>query len=201
MTPVPADFFGDGAEAIKQYVDILLDRGLSWGLLGPREGQRIWERHILNSVAAAPLMPLGSRAVDVGSGAGLPGIPLAILRPDLNVTLLESLERRTRFLEMAVAELSLGDRVRVVRGRAEEHGDRYDVVTSRAVAPAGKLLSWSVPLLAPNGRVIALKGSSVREELGAAASIMRKLRLGAEVHDLEIPFVGGPGWALEAWVL
>lgn len=200
MKPEPAEYFGSGTEAIKQYVDILLNRGLSWGLLGPREGDRIWERHVLNSVAVASLIPQGANVVDVGSGAGLPGIPLAILRPDLRVTLLESLERRTRFLDLAVSELELGDRVQVVRGRAEEHRERYGAVVSRAVAPLDRLLGWCVPLLGRDGRVLALKGSSVSVEVAEAEATLRSLRLTTRVHELVTPVIGGQSWVLEAWV-
>ena len=125
-----ACLFGDGVEAISQYVDILSSRGIDWGLLGPREGERLWDRHVLNSIACAGLVPAGASVVDVGSGAGLPGLPLAVFRPDLKVTLLESLLRRVNFLDLAVAELGLGERVSVVRSRAEDHDGRYDVVVS-----------------------------------------------------------------------
>lgn len=161
----PAELFGDGAETISQYVDILASRGIDWGLVGPREGERLWQRHVLNSIAAESLVPSGASVVDVGSGAGLPGIPLAIRRPDVRMTLLESLLRRASFLEMAVSELGLADRVRVVRGRAEEHRETYDVVTCRAVAPLPRLISWCLPLLSPSGRLVALKGSTAGDEL------------------------------------
>lgn len=130
-----ASVFASGDKAIRQYVDILASRGIDWGLIGPRERDRLWERHVLNSVALAPRISSGAAVVDVGSGAGLPGLPLAILRPDLKMTLLEPLLRRVNFLNLAVAELDLSGRVEVVRGRAEEHRARYDVVTCRAVAP------------------------------------------------------------------
>ncbi len=120
-----AGVFGPEREVINRYVDILANRGIEWGLIGPREGDRLWERHILNSVAGAALFPSGASVLDVGSGAGLPGIPLAILRPDLRLTLLDSLLRRTSFLELAVSELGLGGRVQVVRGRAEDHSETW----------------------------------------------------------------------------
>jgi 16S rRNA (guanine527-N7)-methyltransferase len=167
--------------AISRYVDILLDRGISWGLLGPREADRVWQRHVLNSAALRGLVPDGATVVDIGSGAGLPGIPLAILRPDLMVTLLEPLLRRSDFLSMAVEELDLGDRVRVVRARAEEHQSRYDIVTSRAVAPLGKLLRWSTPLMHQDGQILALKGSSAADEVAASAADLRSRRLVADV--------------------
>lgn len=203
MQPSPPDgaedLFGDGFETMKRYVDILLDRGISWGLLGPREGDRIWERHILNSVALAPLVPEGSRMVDVGSGAGLPGLPLAILRPDLAVTLLESLARRSEFLQSAVDELGLADRVRVVRARAEEHRSQYEAVASRAVAPLTRLVPWCAPLLAAEGRLVALKGESAAEELASVELVLRKASLAGAVRELDVPLVGGETWAVEVW--
>ncbi len=192
-----ADLFGSDAEAISQYVDILASRGIDWGLIGPREGDRLWERHVLNSVACADLFPTGVSVVDVGSGAGLPGIPLAILRPDLRVVLLESLLRRVTFLELAAAELGLADRVQVVRARAEEHRSTYDVVTCRAVAPLPRLVDWCAHLLAPDGRLIALKGSSAEAELAAARPRLRKARLVGEVHELPVPGTAETTWAIE----
>lgn len=184
------EVFGS-AEAIGQYVDILISRGIEWGLLGPREAERVWERHILNSVAFADLIGEGVTVVDVGSGAGLPGIPLALLRPDLQVTLLEPLLRRTTFLEQTVADLELTDRVSVARGRAEDHADRsdplsgrvsgYDVVTARAVAPLARLVQWCLPLTAPGGELLALKGSSAGSEIEQARPVLDRQRLQADV--------------------
>ena len=192
-----ADYFGENSETIKQYVDILLDRGMSWGLVGPREGDRLWERHILNSVAAAAMIPAGASIVDVGSGAGLPGLPLAILRPDLQVTLVESLLRRSDFLELAVAELGLAERVTVVRARAEEHQGRYQVVTSRAVAPLPRLIGWTRPLLARGGSMLALKGQSAAEELRDAKETLAKAGLVGRVHEVTVPVVEEPTWVIE----
>jgi len=197
MDPRVADLFGDASDVIERYVDILLDRGIAWGLIGPREGDRLWERHILNSVAVSALVPMGSTVVDVGSGAGLPGLPLAILRPDLTVTLLDSLARRSEFLHLAVDELDLGDRVSVVRARAEEHRARYDVVASRAVAPLSRLAGWCAPLMDGRGRVVALKGESAARELGDAAPVVRRLGLVGEVRELEVPVTGETTWAIE----
>lgn len=168
-------------ETIKQYVDILASKGIEWGLLGPREKDRLWDRHILNSAALADLIPRGVRLVDVGSGAGLPGIPLAILRPDLEVTLLEPLLRRHTFLMETVAELGLQDRVLVERGRAEDSDEVYDVVICRAVANLRKLLGWCTPLFYPDGRLIALKGESVQEEIDDAEKLLAASRLTADV--------------------
>ena len=164
--------FGDETDRAEQYVRLLATEGTLRGLIGPREVPRLWDRHLLNSVALAPLIPAGARVVDVGSGAGLPGIPLALARPDLTVTLLEPLARRVTFLDEAVHALRLAN-VTVVRGRAEEGPvvrslGGADVVTARAVAPLEKLAGWCLPLLRPGGQLLALKGSSAAEELAAA---------------------------------
>lgn len=196
-----AEFFGAGAEAIRQYVDILASRGIDWGLVGPREGDRLWERHILNSIAGVSLIPKGATVVDVGSGAGLPGVPLAILRPDLTVTLLESLLRRANFLEQAVDELGLEDRVRVVRARAEEHRGRYAVVTSRAVAPLPRLVGWCAPLMARAGKILALKGSTAAVELSEGSVELRKARLRGVVHELPVPGLDEVTWVIELTAL
>jgi 16S rRNA (guanine527-N7)-methyltransferase len=153
-------------------------------LIGPRETGRVWDRHILNSVAVAELIPLRATVIDVGSGAGLPGIPLAILRDDLRVTLLEPLLRRSTFLEEAVGTLDLADRVTVVRGRAEDHRQTYDVVVARALAPLDRLLGWCAPLRRPSGVIIALKGQAAASEVEQAGSVLRDLRLRAEVRSL-----------------
>jgi 16S rRNA (guanine527-N7)-methyltransferase len=168
-------------EPISQYVDILRNRGISWGLIGPREADRIWDRHVLNSIAMADLVPEGSTLVDVGSGAGLPGIPLAIGRPDLQVTLLEPLLRRYNFLAETVDELGIGDRVKVTRARAEDHDGQYEVVTARAVAPLPRLLNWCLPLLQARGELLALKGSSAAQEIEQSAAVLAKSRRTAEV--------------------
>ncbi len=166
---------------IESYVSVLATRGVEWGLMGPREVPRLWERHVLNSAAIAGLVPDGCTVVDVGSGAGLPGIPLAVLRPDLDIVLLEPLLRRAEFLNQTVDELGLGDRVRVVRGRAEEHKHSYDVVTCRAVAPLGRLLGWTTKLFIPHGQLLAMKGSSAANEVTAAAGELQKAHMDAQV--------------------
>lgn len=170
----------------EQYAALLATDGVVRGLIGPREAPRLWERHLLNCAVLADLVPQGASVCDIGSGAGLPGLVLAIARPDLRITLVEPLLRRTTFLDEAAAALGL-DQVEVVRGRADVlHGTRrFDVVTSRAVAPLDRLLGWSMPLVAPTGALVAMKGSSVAEEITAAADTLRALGCGPpEVHIL-----------------
>ncbi|MDN5725260.1 MAG: 16S rRNA (guanine(527)-N(7))-methyltransferase RsmG [Propionibacteriales bacterium] len=184
MLPAPGvvrDLFGDRTAVIEQYAEILAGRGIEWGLLGPREADRIWDRHILNSAALASLVSENATVVDVGSGAGLPGIPLAIARPDLRVTCIEPLLRRANFLELAIEELDLSDRVTVVRDRAEDHRSSYDVVTSRALAPLDKLVRWSWPLVTAGGAVLAIKGASAGEEVIRHERSLTRQKLMAEV--------------------
>ncbi|TBT95550.1 16S rRNA (guanine(527)-N(7))-methyltransferase RsmG [Propioniciclava tarda] len=187
--------FGAAVGLAEQYVSILAGRGVEWGLIGPRETERLWPRHVLNSLAVSGFVPDGSAVVDVGSGAGLPGIPLALARPDLKITLLEPLERRAKFLQLAVDELGLNDRVRVVRGRAEEHKGRYDVVTCRAVAPLDRLLGWTAHLFQPGGRLVALKGQSAAAEVDALDRVLARRKLSGRVasvtphRDVEETFV------------
>jgi 16S rRNA (guanine527-N7)-methyltransferase len=163
-----AEIFGPRLEIAQRYADALGTSGVERGLLGPREVDRIWDRHLMNSAAVAELLGHGERVVDIGSGAGLPGIPLAIARPDLEVALLEPLLRRSEFLKEVVAELGLS--VEVVRGRAEaswvrERFGERDVAVSRAVAALDKLTKWSMPLLRPGGRMIAIKGERAPAEV------------------------------------
>jgi 16S rRNA (guanine527-N7)-methyltransferase len=176
-----AEVFGPHLALAGRYVDILASRGIEWGLIGPREGDRLWDRHVLNSVALSDLVPQGSSVADIGSGAGLPGIPLAILRPDLQVDLVEPLLRRATFLTQAVDELGITDRVRVVRVRAEDHHQRYDVVVARALAPLGRLVAWCDPLRSPAGIILALKGRSAAEELTDAQKLLASRGLRGEL--------------------
>lgn len=176
-------------EALRRYVDILSQRGLSWGLMGPREGERLWSRHIANSLALDSVIPTGVSLADVGSGAGLPGIPLALVRTDLRVTLIEPLLRRTTFLELAVEELGLTDRVSVLRSRAEDVDEQFDMVTCRAVAPLARLLAWTMPLFTPDGTLVALKGDSAQQEIEDAGRVLKAARLSADVLELR----AGPG--------
>ncbi|MCL1838670.1 MAG: 16S rRNA (guanine(527)-N(7))-methyltransferase RsmG [Propionibacteriaceae bacterium] len=182
---------------LAEYVELLHTTGKAWGLVGPNEDRpRLWERHVLNSLALEPLLPQAEIIVDVGSGAGLPGIPLAIVRADLQVTLLEPKQRSVDFLEQTAAQFKLSN-VNVVRARAEEHSSRYSVVASRAVAPLSKLLHMCFPLLAPGGRLLAMKGKSVYEEVEAAASTLAKLNATAQVHELAIPYLDASTWCVE----
>lgn len=173
--------YRDNYKTIRQYVDILVSRGVDWGLIGPREIGRLWERHILNSIALESLIPEGCRVADVGSGAGLPGIPLAILRPDLEMTLIEPMLRRSNFLTEALDELGLDDRVTVVRGRAEDADLRVDVVVSRAVAKLATLINWTADLIVESGSLLALKGQSADDEVVKTKKELSKRRLSAEV--------------------
>lgn len=176
----------------QRYADLLASEGVLRGLIGPREGPRLWGRHLLNCALLGKAIPVQAGVVDLGSGAGLPGLALAIARPDLRVTLVEPLLRRAVFLEETVGELEL-DAVEVVRARAEAlHGERtFDVVTSRALAPLDRLLGWSMPLVGPDGVLVAMKGSSAQDEIRAAAPTLRRLRcavpevlvLGADLID------------------
>ncbi|MCV7404699.1 16S rRNA (guanine(527)-N(7))-methyltransferase RsmG [Mycobacterium marseillense] len=170
-----AAVFGERLEIAQRYARLLAGAGVERGLLGPREVGRIWERHILNSAAVAELLGADDRIIDIGSGAGLPGIPLAIARPDLEVVLLEPLLRRSEFLTEVVNELGLA--VEVVRGRAEEpalHGrfGKRDAAVSRAVAALDKLTKWSMPLLRPGGRMLAIKGERASEEVEQFRRVM-----------------------------
>lgn len=167
--------FGDRLDVARRYADALADAGVARGLIGPREVERLWDRHLLNSVAVAELLEPGERVVDIGSGAGLPGIPLAIARPDLDVVLIEPMLRRSEFLTEVLGQLGLA--VEVVRGRAEEKSVRErlgdaDVAVSRAVASLDKLTKWSMPLLRPGGRMIAIKGERATGEVGEHRRVM-----------------------------
>jgi 16S rRNA (guanine527-N7)-methyltransferase len=162
----------------QRYADQLATDGVVRGLIGPREAPRIWDRHLLNSAALMEMVPDNASVIDVGSGAGLPGIPLALARPDLTVVLVESLARRTVFLLEAVEALGLADRVSVHRGRAEEIVGKIslaDVVTARAVAPLDRLAAWCLPLTEVGGRLLAIKGASAAEEVAIHAAAIGRL--------------------------
>lgn len=175
---------------LRAFEHLLATRGIKRGLVGPREAERLWPRHVLNCAVVAwdpDLVPHGAAVVDVGSGAGLPGIVWALARPDLSVTLVDSLQRRTTFLSEVVTELGLADRVTVERARAEALVPaRWDVVTARAVAPLPRLLPWLVPLLRPGGVVLAFKGESAAAEVAEARAVAHR----AGLQDGEILTVG-----------
>ncbi|MET8078185.1 16S rRNA (guanine(527)-N(7))-methyltransferase RsmG [Streptomyces sp. NPDC005303] len=180
LPPAPEqarEVFGDRFEDAVRYAELLAEAGVQRGLIGPREVPRLWERHLLNCAVLSEVVPEGVTVCDVGSGAGLPGIPLALVREDLKITLLEPLLRRTTFLTEVVELLGL-DHVTVVRGRAEEVMGKLTpvhVVTARAVAPLDRLAAWGVPLLRPYGEMLALKGDTAEEELKAAGTALSKL--------------------------
>ncbi|MGO1488490.1 MAG: 16S rRNA (guanine(527)-N(7))-methyltransferase RsmG [Arachnia sp.] len=177
------DRFPEGAEQLDRYVAILRSKGIEWGLLGPREGDKLWSRHISNSLALVDVLTDGIDVADVGSGAGLPGIPLAIVRPDLHMTLLDPLLRRTTFLAETVEELGLNN-VRIERLRAEDCDEQFDVVTCRAVAGLEKLLRWTTPLFYPDGELLALKGSSAEKEVLEAADLLARSGLRADILEI-----------------
>jgi len=172
-TPGAVEYFGSDLVPINRYIDLLGTWGIERGLMGPREAPRLWDRHILNCAVVTPRIPLGATVADVGSGAGLPGLVWAIARPDLKVTLIEPLLRRTTFLTEAIDELGLAN-VSVVRARADEISDAFDVVTARAVADLGRLVSWCLPLVRPGGVLLALKGESVSAEVAMWTEAMRQ---------------------------
>ena len=173
---------------LEQYAALLASEGVLRGLIGPREVPRLWDRHLVNCGLLAPLIPEGARVADLGSGAGLPGLVLALARPDLDVTLIEPMARRVEFLTEACAVLG-ADRVTVVRGRAEQSAGRhsFDVVTSRALAPLPRLLTWSLPLVAPGGVVLAMKGSSAATEIEDAGAELARWHAEASVVVCEVP--------------
>jgi len=179
---VAALFPADRRHLAEAYAVLLASEGVLRGLIGPREVPRLWDRHLVNSALLAPLVPEGARLADLGSGAGLPGLVVAIARPDLTVTLIEPMARRTAFLEEAVQTLGLTS-VEVVRVRAEDwkRPERFDAVTARALAPLPKLLRWGLPLVRPGGVLLAMKGSSAQDEVTAATAELARARASAEV--------------------
>lgn len=189
--PAAAELFGDNLDKAIAYHESLATDGSIRGFIGPREIPRLWDRHILNCGVIGEAMDQGILVADVGSGAGLPGIPLAIARPDLEIILIEPLLKRSVYLGEVIEQLGL-DNVSVIRGRAEEKAVRkqighVDVVTSRAVAPLGRLASWSLPLVKVGGRMIAMKGASVAEEIERDAKAIRNAGGG----EVKVYAVGG----------
>jgi len=176
--PVPASaasVFGSALPVAVTFAGLLASRGVEQGLLGPREVPRLWDRHLLNCAVVAELIePRPGTLLDLGSGAGLPGLVLAMLLPETEVTLLEPMERRCRFLTEAVTELGLAN-ASVVRGRAEDVIVRADMVTARAVAPLPRLAELAIGVVRPGGMVLAIKGRMAAEELKAAAPVLRRI--------------------------
>lgn len=176
-TDVGNRVFGARLPLALRFVEHLTTSGVERGLIGPREAARIWDRHVLNCAVVAELVPDGSRLVDVGSGAGLPGIPLSLARPDLGIVLVEPLARRVEWLREVIADLGL--LVEVERGRAEEASTRRrwegaDVVTARAVAPLARLAGWCLPLLRPGGVMLAVKGVTASSEIERDGAAVRR---------------------------
>lgn len=170
--------FGDRLGVVRRFAADLADRGVELGLIGPREPERLWSRHLLNCGVLAAAVPQDVTVVDVGSGAGLPGVVLAATRPDLTVTLLEPMARRTAWLTEEILRLELPNAV-VLRGRAEEVRGRhdFDVVTARAVGALRTLLPITAPLVRPGGELLLMKGAGVDAELADAEKVVRRLRL------------------------
>ncbi|MBE1877516.1 16S rRNA (guanine(527)-N(7))-methyltransferase RsmG [Myceligenerans pegani] len=173
------EYFGEGYELVREYARMLMDEGELRGLIGPREVPRLWERHILNSAAVVPHLSGARSVADVGSGAGLPGVVVAIMRPDAEIFLVEPMERRTAWLTEVVEALALSN-VEVKRGRAEEYHGAFEVdaVTSRAVGALSKLVRVSMPLLHVGGELVLLKGRNVRDEFDGARKVLRKFGAG-----------------------
>ncbi|MEY2768977.1 MAG: hypothetical protein RL359_613 [Actinomycetota bacterium] len=172
-------YFPGQEEAIRAYAEFLTTAGIERGLIGPREGERIWDRHIFNCLPVTQLLPNGASLFDIGSGAGLPGIVIALARPDLKVTLIEPLERRVDFLNEAVAAIATkGVEIAVIRGRAQDVKKSADFVTARAVAPMEKLKKISWHMVKPEGSLLAMKGESAATEMVGIK--------GAELHEIKL---------------
>jgi 16S rRNA (guanine527-N7)-methyltransferase len=173
--PGAAQIFGPGLAAAEQYARLLAGPGVTRGLIGPHEIPRLWDRHLLNSAVVAELVPRPCSLVDLGSGAGLPGIVLALLLPDVAVTLLEPMQRRVAFLAECVATLGLANAT-VLRGRAEDWAGRLaaDTVTARAVAPLARLAPLALGLVRPGGIVLAVKGAGAEREVAACRQVLRR---------------------------
>ena len=188
--------FGERIGVAERYAELLAGIGVEWGLIGPREVERLWDRHLLNCAALAELFEPGERVADIGSGAGLPGLPLAIAKPGVRVVLVESLLRRAEFLRTVVADLELD--VEVVRGRAEDAAVREavggcDAVVSRAVASLDKLARWSLPLLRPGGRMVAIKGERAYDEVLEHRRVMTGLgATDARVMECGVSYLSPP---------
>lgn len=198
---VAADIFGDRIELARRFTAALGEHGEERGLIGPLEPPRLWSRHVLNSAIIAPLFPVG-RVGDVGSGAGLPGLVLAIARPDVEWVLIEPMERRVAWLNEQVSALGL-DNVDVVRARAEDWkgGAVLDAVTARAVSALRTLVPLTAPLVRDGGELILLKGASAANEIGAAEKVLRKYRVsGARVEIVGEGVLDEPSRVIRATV-
>ena len=172
-------YFPGQEDAIRAYAEFLTTAGIERGLIGPREGERIWDRHIFNCLPITQLLPQGASLFDIGSGAGLPGIVIALARPDLKVTLIEPLERRVEFLNEAVAAIATtGVEIAVIRGRAQDVKKSADFVTARAVAPMEKLKKISWHMVKTGGSLLAIKGESAANEMVGIK--------GAELHEIKL---------------
>ncbi|MFC0249015.1 16S rRNA (guanine(527)-N(7))-methyltransferase RsmG [Citricoccus parietis] len=169
------ELFGDRIDLAVRFVEHLSSTGIEWGLLGPREVPRLWERHVLNCAVVGDLLPEGALVADVGSGAGLPGLALALARPDCQFILIEPLERRVAWLDMVVDDLGL-DNVDVVRARSEQVVGNVvvDIVTARAVSALKTLIPLTLPLLQGSGQLLAIKGRSAADEVKSAAKVLKK---------------------------
>ena len=186
VPPVAAQVFGANLPKAEAYARALVGDSDQLGLLGPRELPKLWSRHILNSAVVAELLGEGELVADVGSGAGLPGIPMAIARPDVDFVLIEPMERRANWLQKQVDSLELSN-VSVLRARAEEVGrSDFDVVTARAVSALPKLLRMTTDLIRPGGRLVALKGERAQAEIDESKPLIKKLKLAS----FEILFTG-----------
>lgn len=179
--PAAATVFAERLPVVVRFAELLAGPGVERGLIGPREVDRLWDRHLINCGLLSSVFAEEQSVCDVGSGAGLPGVVVALMRPDLKMTLLEPLLRRTEFLAEVIDELRLQS-TRVVRSRAEDHEGRYDTVTARAVAPLDRLAAWTLPLCRPGGEVYAIKGERATAELAAVAE--RLPALGASEWEI-----------------
>ncbi len=175
---VVREYFGESWERVNAFAEILGAEGEVRGLIGPRELDRLWDRHILNSAAVVPYLPVQGSVADLGSGAGLPGLVIACMLPDVHVRLIEPMERRCAWLTEAIDHVGLTS-VEVLRGRAEEFHGAFTVsaVTARAVAALDKLSRWAVPLLESGGELVVLKGRSVEQEIEPARKVLRKFKM------------------------
>ena len=185
------EYFPERAAEAERYAEILATWGIERGLIGPREGERIWDRHIANCIPISTIIPTQQNpnkpdkavtVVDIGSGAGLPGIIIALARPDLSLTLVEPLERRVKFLQEVIAELALP--IEVIRGKSESVKRSFDVVTARAVAPLPKLLPMTWHLVKPGGALMAMKGESAQSEIDQTPAAPGST---TTLHTLELP--------------